>query len=326
MKKFYCFLFLFSFFSASSKAQVPVDSVNKKAASDTIVKDSVFIARDSVNFSDSMQVRAVPESVSKRPVEDSMLIVFGKESFWPDFRKYAYKKNNLIGFTAGVETKDADKKIFNGKEKLFYYFIFLLILFGLLRLVFAKYFHDLFRVFFRTTLNQRQVREQLLQSPLPSVLMNGFFVIVAGLYINFQFQYFHWSDTDNFWLQYLYCMIALSVIYLLKFSGLKLAGWLFNVMDATNSYIFIVFIINKMIGIFLLPLLVLIAFTKEPVYGVVITLSWVGIALLFGYRFILSYGVVRNEVKLNPFHFILYLLAFEVIPLLLIYKLLLVIL
>ena len=43
------------------------------------------------------------------------------------------------------------------------------------------------------------------------------------------------------------------------------------------------------------------------------------------YKFILSYSAVRKEVKLNSFHFILYILGFEVVPLLLIYKLLLLI-
>ena len=67
------------------------------------------------------------------------------------------------------DLKEGEKKFFFGKEYLFYYLVFLLILFGLLRRVFAKYFYDLFRVFFRTTLKQRQTQEQLLQSPLPPV-------------------------------------------------------------------------------------------------------------------------------------------------------------
>ena len=44
--------------------------------------------------------------------------------------------------------KEGTKKVFIGKEWLFYYLILLLIIFGLLRRAFAKYFYDLFRVFF----------------------------------------------------------------------------------------------------------------------------------------------------------------------------------
>jgi hypothetical protein len=221
--------------------------------------------------------------------------------------------------------KEGEKKVFTGKEYLFYYLIFLLILFGLLKRAFAKYFYDLFRVFFKTTLKQRQTQEQLLQSSLASVFMNSFFVLSAGLYVNFLLQYFQLVISDNFWLQYVYCAGALAAIYLVKYIGLKITGWLFNVSNATDSYTFIVFIINKMLGIFLLPFLLLLAFANDPLYGSVMVISWLGIGLLLIYRFILSYGALRKEVKLNSFHFILYILGFEVIPLLLIYKLLLLI-
>ncbi|HET6768291.1 MAG TPA: DUF4271 domain-containing protein [Chitinophagaceae bacterium] len=225
----------------------------------------------------------------------------------------------------GQNLKDGDKKVFIGKEYLFYYLVFLLILFGLLRTVFAKYFYDLFRVFFKTTLKQRQTQEQLLQSPLPSVFMNGFFVLSAGLYASFLLQYFQLSIAENFWLQYLYCAVAIASIYIVKFIGLKITGWLFNVTTATDAYIFIVFIINKMLGVFLLPFLVFLAFTTDPLYSAAMIFSWFGIGLLLLYRFILSYGAIRKEVKLNSFHFFLYIIGFEVVPLLLIYKLLLLI-
>ena len=221
--------------------------------------------------------------------------------------------------------KEGDKKVFQGKEYLFYYIIFLLILFGLLRRAFAKYFYDLFRVFFKTTLKQRQTQEQLLQSSLASVFMNSFFVLAAGLYVNFLLQYFQLVISENFWLQYVYCIGALAAIYFAKFIGLKITGWLFNVSNTTDSYIFIVFIINKMLGIFLLPFLLLLSFANDPLYSYAMFISWIGLGLLLIYRFILSYSAVRKEVKLNSFHFILYILGFEVIPLLLIYKLLLII-
>jgi hypothetical protein len=90
--------------------------------------------------------------------------------------------------------------------------------------------------------------------------------------------------------------------------------------EVADSYIFIVFVVNKMIGILLLPFLVLIAFSVGNIYAVAIPLSWCLVGGLFLYRFILTYTAVRNQVKVNPFHFFLYLCAFEIAPLLLIYK------
>ncbi|HKC36034.1 MAG TPA: DUF4271 domain-containing protein [Chitinophagaceae bacterium] len=320
MKPLYPLLFFICLYPAAIFAQV--DSTNNQA--DSLRKDSlrhrphVIKIKDSTRIADSDIFQ--PESLKIKDslrIRDSLRLV---QQTSDSLQKKLVEKQLPVQIL-----KEGDKKIFLGKEYLFYYLIFLLILFGLLRGAFAKYFYDLFRVFFKTTLKQRQAQEQLLQSALASVFMNSFFVLSAGLYVNFLLQYFQLVISDNFWLQYVYCAGALAAIYLVKYIGLKITGWLFNVSNATDSYIFIVFIINKMLGIFLLPFLLLLAFATDPLYSSAMFISWVGIGLLLIYRFILSYGAVRKEVKLNSFHFILYILGFEVVPLLLIYKLLLLI-
>ena len=276
------------------------------------IKDTIRVAIDSSNIQvDSLRIK------DSLRIQDSLKLAQQHISDSIQRKLEEEKKIQLQNI------KEGEIKTFIGKEWLFYYLVLLLILFGLLRRAFAKYFYDLFRVFFKTTLKQRQMQEQLLQSSLPSVLMNAFFVITAGLYLNFILTYFQLSITDNFWLQYAYCSGALAAVYIVKFIGLKLTGWIFNVSNATDAYIFIVFIVNKVLGIFLLPFLLLLSFTSEPLYGSAIYLSWIGIGLLLIYRFILSYSAIRKEVKLNSFHFVLYILSFEVVPLLLIYKLLL---
>jgi Domain of unknown function (DUF4271) len=320
MKHLYPLLLLICLYPAAIFAQVDstniqTDSLRKdsirpkpriiKITNSTKLMDSAILHIDSLLLKDSIRVNDSLRSVQQ--AADSLQIKLAE---------------NQLPIQI---LKEGDKKIFTGKEYLFYYLIFLLILFGLLRRAFAKYFYDLFRVFFKTTLKQRQTQEQLLQSSLASVLMNSFFILSAGLYVNFLLQYFQLVMSDNFWLQYVYCAGALAAIYSVKYIGLKITGWLFNVSNATDSYIFIVFIINKMLGIFLLPFLLLLAFANDPLYSSAMVISWIGISLLLIYRFILSYAALRKEVKLNSFHFILYILGFEVIPLLLIYKLLLLI-
>jgi hypothetical protein len=213
-----------------------------------------------------------------------------------------------------------------GEEGVFYLMVFLLLFFAMLNRLFPKYFSDLYRLFFRTTLNQSQVREQMIQSPLPSLLLNIFFVINGGLYLAYLFRHNQVHLSNDFRMMFLYCAAAVSGIYLVKFAGLKFTGWIFNVADITDSYIFIVFLVNKIIGIFLLPVLILLAFTDETIYTVTLTLSYFVIGALLMYRYILSFQVVRNQISVSPFHFLLYLIAFEIAPLLIIYKSLLLIL
>lgn len=312
------FLYLFIFIcliSVSVSAQVTGDSINTNAI-DSLPVDST-VSKDTI-------VATLPysDSVSKRPVQlDTSWQVNPAVSF----RIQILQHHRYFDFRTVPVSVQSNLKVFKGKEILFYVVVLLVIVFAFLKLVFAKYFNDLFRVFFRTTLKQRQIREQLMQTPLPSLLFNLFFIATAGLYINFMLQYFKVKPVDNFWLLYLYCCIGLACIYTGKYIGLKICGWLFNMKQASDAYIFIVFIINKVIGIFLLPFLILLAFNNEQadIYNIVLVITWCGVGGLLLYRFILGYTVIRNEVRFNLFHFFLYLCAFEIAPLLLIYKVLL---
>lgn len=209
-----------------------------------------------------------------------------------------------------------------GKEKIFYAVIALLLFFALIKNSFQRYLVDIFRTFFRTTVKQRQVKEQLLQSPLPSLLLNIFFLISAGLFLALLFEYFRLAGDMNFWLLFLYCIAGLVGIYGIKFLTLKLLGWVFQVSEVIDGYIFIVFTTNKIIGIAVLPFVVILALSYGFINDIAINLSILVITALFAYRFFLSYVSLRKQVNISFFHFFLYLCAFEVAPLLLINKLL----
>jgi Domain of unknown function (DUF4271) len=296
-------------------AQPAVDSINNP------VKDS--LARvDSLRIKDSLNAAAT-DTLQRRVLLDSTrpLQAVSPLSFQPI----------IWTFVPLVETKptvpqkhEGSIREVKGKEMLFYLLVLLFIAFAVLRRAFPKYFNDLFRLFFRTTIKQRQIREQLMQTPLPSLMLNGFYMLSAGLYIAFLMQHFGLDPVGNFWLMFLYCALGLSTAYFIKYAGLKICGWLFNLEEAADSYIFIVFIINKMIGVLLLPFLLVLAFSLGDVYSTGLTLSWCMVGAMLGYRIILTYGAIRNQVKVNPFHFFLYLCAFEIAPLLLVYKALLI--
>ena len=214
------------------------------------------------------------------------------------------------------------KRQWTGKEGFFYTTIALLIFFALIRNVFNKYLQDLYRLFFRTTMRKRQIKEQMLEVPLPSLLLNILFILSGALYLNLILRHYHLGEQYNFWLLLIYSIIGIAIIYIVKFITLKLFGWLLKLNVATDGYIFIVFATNKIIGIVLLPFIVLLSFTAGLVSEIAFSLSLMIVGLLFIYRFYLSYVSIHKLVKLEFFHFLLYLLAFEIAPLLLINKLL----
>ena len=164
------------------------------------------------------------------------------------------------------------------------------------------------------------MREQAQQAPFPSLLLNILFVLTTGLYVCFIIRYYHFATETEFWLLFVYCIMIICSIYIAHFCVLKLCGWIFNIKRAADNYIFMIFLVNKIAGFSLLPFLILISFSDPITAEIAITVSMVMIAILFIYRFTACYAIVRSEIKLSLFHYFIYLCAFEIAPLLLIYK------
>lgn len=227
-----------------------------------------------------------------------------------------------FNFFGPPKTETVFRAADRNKDGIFYLLAGLVMYFALLRLFFYKYMSNLFTVFFRVSLKQKQIREQLLQSTLPSLLLNIYFLIAGGIYITFLLDYYHFNITPNKWYLMLYCTISLALIYIFKLLVLKFIGWILHISVATETYIFVVFLVNKMLGIFLTPFLVLLAFSSQTLVSVFVVLSFTMVVIFLAYRYIIAYSPVRKEIKVSQFHFFLYLCAFEIMPLLLIYKVL----
>jgi hypothetical protein len=295
------------FLLTSVGAQPPVDSLQRV--------DSLQVS-DSLRRLDSLQADSLARVPP--PIRDTIRPVL-QYPFTSD--SFLYRKRPFFSFTDPVRYSISEKH-WQGKEVIFYSIIGLLILFALIKNSFRRYLSDLFSSYFRTTVRQRQIKEQLLQSPLPSLLFNIFFLFSGALFLSLLIQHFTLVEEVPFWLLALYCTAALAVIYAGKFVLLKFFGWVLQVSEATDTYIFIIFSTNKILGILLLPFTILLAFSYGVVNAAAVTLSLIVVACLFAYRFFLSYISINRMININFFHFLLYLLAFEILPLLLINKLL----
>jgi hypothetical protein len=278
------------------------------------IRDSARIAADSIAVTDSL--RKLDLVLINTKIRRPGISLFKQQ---PDTSIWVI--NPFFRFTEPIRYSITIKK-WEGKEAIFYLMIALLIYFALIKNGFSRYMNDLFKTYFRTAVNQKQAKDQLLQSPLPSLLLNVFFLLSIGMFLALLLQYFKLGLDFNFWWLYFYCALGLISIYGIKFISLKFFGWIFQVSESTDAYIFIVFATNKIIGIVLLPFLVMLAFTYGLINQAVMSLSIMVVFALLIYRFFLSYISIRTQIRISFLHFLLYLLAFEIIPLLLINKLL----
>jgi hypothetical protein len=295
--------------SLKADAETVTDTVRKLPSKKVVTYKTPAIKTDSLFLVDSTL------SNKKRDT-----IFVAENNFW-SADSFLYINHPYFSF-ANPTRHAISVRQWQGKEAIFYSLIGLLIFFALIKNGFYRYFQDLTKIFFRTTLRQRQLRDQLVQTPLPSLLLNIFFLLSTGIFLALLVQYSGWGRQFHFWMLFIYAVIGLIMVYGTKFLVLKFLGWALQVKEATNAYIFIVFTTNKIIGIALLPFLIVLAFTNGMISQVAITLAVSMVIGLFAYRFFLSYVSIHRQVKISFFHFLIYLCAFEIIPLLLINKLL----
>ena len=229
-----------------------------------------------------------------------------------------FQKNKLI---------DLDKPVFRislikagyGKEFIFYLLATLCVILGLFKIFYQRYFITIFRVYLNTSLRQNQLTDILLQDPLASLIFNIFFCFSTGIYSALILWQGELNSAKNGIILIGSASLFVAILYVGKYSALKFIGWISNIKSETESYLFIVFLINKIIGIILLPCSILIAFCPSQWKDSIIIISVVIVLLLFMSRYIRSNGI-QQKLTLSKVHFFIFILSFEILPILILLK------
>jgi hypothetical protein len=121
------------------------------------------------------------------------------------------------------------------------------------------------------------------------------------------------------WKIYLLIFSLLLIIYTGKSFVFNILGFIFNSKQTVNEYITNIGIYNKILGVFLFPIIIAIPYIslqfKQPL--MYIGIIAIGISLIF--RFLRAFQIAF-KIKLSIFYLILYLCALEILPILIIGK------
>ena len=271
-------------------------------------------------------IRAVPLQIDSLLIKkDSVTSIKTKKTLFNNQLEKLLSENRFInsdrkGVSPFVTERDPKSSDMN-----FYLLLFVFLFLGILKILFSKYFTNLIKVFFNSSLRQSQLTDQLLQEKLPSLFFNFFFVVVGGIYIFYllvSFEIYTYNRYDIM----LYCMLIVMIVYLTKFLILEILGWITGYKRDVKNYIFVVFLINKILAICLLPLIVVVTFASQPIRDGALVISYFVIGLMFILRYLRGFSVMHQTLKVSKFHFFLYIIALELMPIFLIYRLVLTIL
>jgi hypothetical protein len=297
------------------KARVANDTGRKNAPGTTIINNQLKRPLEV-----GPAVPAKVDSGKNNSEKDTSLLTVQPAEKFQSITNELLLKNKFINIKDApvyfIE-KERQKK---GKEFLFYSLSIILLILGVFKTFYSGYFNTLFRVFFNTSLRQTQLSDQLLQAKLPSFILNIFFTLSGGIYIWLLFTHFHPPRLISSKLLLPFCILSVAILYFLKFCLLKFMGWVSDIQEATDNYIFVIFLINKITGILLIPFIILMAFSLPQWYNSVLTISLLVLGMFFLSRYIKTFGTIEKKIKLNSFQFIIYITGIEIVPLLIIYK------
>lgn len=293
-------------------------------AQDTIRKDSIM--EDSLSMYNANSIVKVPDSILNRKFvsfysgiktgigSDTILL---KSSL-----KERLLKDKKLGFDKlGILLIDKEHTIIK-RETTFYVLLGIVILLTLVMYFFDDYFLSFLQSFTNPSYRLSLTNENYALGYFPSFLLNILFALTGGIFIAILTQ--NYISNLGFWKLCGVWAIILALIYLIKFLVIKFSGILFNAPASARLYTQIVFNVNKLIGILLIPLLWVILFSKNPETDILVKNLYTIFAVLFFilliYRYFVSFIMIKNRIKANIFHFFIYLCAVEILPVLILLK------
>jgi hypothetical protein len=278
---------------------------------------------DTTSIIDTTSILSTADSVyadSVKRVADSLLILAKKKSL----RDTTSFKKLMTHPYLPMQTKPSfrinELHIAPNFDGRFYLIIGMLFYLAFIKVTFPKYFSNLFQLIFQSPIRQKQTREQLQQNNLAALFSNILFILNASIFVSLIAVKNAWVDLSLYNCM-AYSAIAFTGLYLFKFLFLWFSGWLFSQREAIGNYSFIVFLTNKVMGVFLIPAILLLAFSPVSVQDFAYNTAIIIISILFVYRYLISFSIVRASLKVSAFHFFLYLCTCEVLPMFVLYKL-----
>jgi hypothetical protein len=288
-----------------------------------LVKDTLFVKYVPIIPKSFIQADAwYLQSISRAPKDSSFNVIKLYLNFFTQKKNVYQLYNQKTASSSAKEVlfKIEQKFALPDKDVLFYGIIGLLFLYAFLIQIAPQYIAKLFSQFSQSSLRLMQNREQLLQNSVASFIMNIGFVMSFSMMATLVIFNAHLLPI-NFWEGFFYMCLFFLGLYIGKYICLTIAGYVFNTIELVETYIFVVFMINKVLGILLIPFIGILAFATPILHPFAIVGAGSLMVLLILYRYLFSLTSVRNKLHISSFHFFLYLCAFELIPLLILYKL-----
>jgi hypothetical protein len=203
-------------------------------------------------------------------------------------------------------------------------FVFLLgfVLLVTIRVTSARRFFILLKAYFTLGAARQLVREDYKLNKASSVLFSTVFLLHFSYFlfrINQYYGYIHYAFNDI--LFYFCIVLAVLAVYFFKIVVIRLVARLVLAYNEIDEYIFNIFLSSNAIGLFLFPVIICLEYANiQPHY--LMSLGLFILLLFYTIRVLKGIVIAYVSGRFSVFHLFLYLCALEILPLIVLIKLL----
>ncbi|MBL0341406.1 MAG: DUF4271 domain-containing protein [Bacteroidetes bacterium] len=201
--------------------------------------------------------------------------------------------------------------------------VIVVIAFTWIKAFYFKIFKQLIAAFFSNSITNQMVRDENILVQRASILMSFIFYLTSSLFIYQISVFFEWDYpflSDGI-VRFLVISLIIAFTYSFKMVLMKGLGEVFNLDKPVSTYIFNIFLINNMLGLFLIPIIVTIAFVVTYSTPFVIYTGVAIVIISFIYRLVRAFTIWLTLQGVSFFYLILYFCTLEIAPMLIIIKL-----
>lgn len=255
--------------------------------------------------------------LNHRPVNAAELnsIELGQvKGFYGSYASTYMAKVDFYKVNAPASRQFISKRNPSRLEWMFYSFALLFLFLAVINAFFGSYLQKVFRVFANEGFVYRQAKDQMTQAPVAAFLMNLLFVLSGTLFVFLGLGANQLFSGVERWQSMGLILFLLVIVYASKYLILRFMGWVFNLREPFEGYVFIVFLNNKIAGILMLFASSMMAFTEPGSSFFIFKSSLFLLGIVFLIRYIRGFQVFSKQARLGIFNFLLAVISLEILP------------
>lgn len=246
-----------------------------------------------------------------------------KDSVEADYFAKNYSGSWLFSSDSKIHRYDVQQLSQHGSNKyVFFVLVVLLCAVTYVKTAFNKELSDLLQSLVNSNMAQQVFRTQTSEITLSSFLLHLNFILVMSLYVRFILvKIFGVNTLENF-TSILFLIFLFTFFYIAKFFAIQVSGYVFEMKQVAEEYVFIFSTICKTLGLSLIPAL-FVFYTAPGKYLHIVYYLTLFVCLIF--LILLLWRALSTSYKLmyrSIYHFIIYVCTQEMAMLFLFIKLL----